>query len=93
MKVFRGKIISIDKDNNIFKYLVEDNGKIVFVGNDLPEIYKQGNLIDLNNRVLIPSFADTHSHFTSYAMLATTVKLDKYKSNAEILKKNPRGRF
>ena len=87
MKVFRGKIISIDKDNNIFKYLVEDNGKIVFVGNDLPEIYKQGNLIELNNRVLIPSFADTHSHFTSYAMLATTVKLDKYKSNAEILKK------
>ena len=87
MKVFRGKIISIDKDNNIFKYLVEDNGKIVFVGNDLPEIIKQGNLKKLIKRVFIPSFADTHSHFTSYAMLATTVKLDKYKSNAEILKK------
>jgi len=87
MKVFSGKIISVDKNNNVYKYLVEDNGKIVYVGNELPDIYKQEKLIELGNKVLIPSFVDTHSHFTSYAMLATTVKLDKLKSNKEIQEK------
>ncbi len=87
MKVFSGKIISVDKDNNVYKYLVEDNGKIVYVGNELPDIYKQEKLIELGNKVLIPSFVDTHSHFTSYAMLATTVKLNKLKSNKEIQEK------
>ena len=87
MKVFSGKIISVDKNNNVYKYLVEDNGKIVYVGNELPDIYKQEKLIELGNKVLIPSFVDTHSHFTSYAMLATTVTLDKLKSNKEIKEK------
>jgi predicted amidohydrolase YtcJ len=87
MKIFSGKIITVDKDNNIFKYLVEEKGKIVYVGNNLPDAYKQEKLIELNNKVLIPTFADTHSHFTSYAMLATTVKLDKLNSNEEILEK------
>lgn len=45
MKVFSGKIISVDKNNNVYKYLVEYNGKIVYVGNELPDIYKQEKLI------------------------------------------------
>ena len=33
----------------------------------------------------MPTFADTHSHFASFAVLATTVRLDKAESNAEML--------
>jgi len=39
MQIFHGTIITCDKDNNIFNYLIEDNGRIVYVGNNLPEIY------------------------------------------------------
>ena len=87
MKVFSGKIISVDKDNNVYKYLVEDNGKIVYVGNELPDIYKQEKLIELGNKVLIPSFVDTHSHFTSYAMLATTLSLTSSRVTRKFKKK------
>ncbi len=38
MHIFRGTIITCDEDNNVFKYLVEDKGKIVHIGNYLPEI-------------------------------------------------------
>ena len=42
MQIFQGTIITCDKDNNVFQYLVEDKGKIVFVGNKLPKMYDNG---------------------------------------------------
>lgn len=85
MKVYKGKIISVNKKNEIFSYLVTDGGKIVFVGNELPKEYANEEIIDLKNGALMPTFVDTHGHFSSYAMLATTVKLGDCKSNREIL--------
>lgn len=85
MKVYRGTIISADADNGIYNYLVEDKGKIVFVGNELPAKYADCEVFELGDGALMPTFADTHSHFASYAVLATTVRLDKAKSNAEML--------
>ncbi|OQC13859.1 MAG: N-substituted formamide deformylase precursor [Firmicutes bacterium ADurb.Bin080] len=99
MKVFSGTIITVDEKRNVFKYLVEDLGRIIYVGNDLPEKYKGIEVIDIKGKALMPTFADTHSHFTSFAMLATTIKLDKAKSNKDILeilkeedKKYPEGK-
>lgn len=37
MKVYKGTVLSVDANDSIFKYLVEDNGTILFVGNELPE--------------------------------------------------------
>lgn len=85
MKIYKGTIISADAKNGIYSYLVEENGKIIFVGNDLPSQYSGAEVIELGEGALMPTFADTHSHFASYAVLATAVRLDKAKSNAEML--------
>lgn len=85
MTVYKGTIISVDANNNIYAYLVEDKGRIVYIGNDLPAEYSNFEVVELKEGALMPMFADTHSHFASYAVLATTVRLDKAKSNAEML--------
>ena len=46
-------------------YLVENGGRIVFVGNELPEKYRRAETVELGGRALIPPFADTHQHFAS----------------------------
>lgn len=83
--IYKGKIITVDKDNSVCGYLVEENGKIAFVGDALPDKYKGCEITDLGEGALMPTFADTHGHFASYAMLAAAVKLDKANSNREKL--------
>ncbi len=72
MQIFHGTIITCDKDNNVFSYLIEDNGKILHVGNDLPEIYANSKQIELGEKALIPSFGDGHIHFSNWALLAAS---------------------
>ncbi|OQA50105.1 MAG: N-substituted formamide deformylase precursor [Firmicutes bacterium ADurb.Bin300] len=85
LKVYHGSIITVDKNNSIKKYLVEDNGLIIFTGDTLPNEYKNAQCVELEGGALMPTFADSHGHFASYAMLATTVKLNKARSNTEII--------
>ncbi len=72
MKIYKGKIISLDKDNNIYNYLIEDRGHIVYLGNSLPDKYKKERIIDLGDKVLLPSFGDGHIHFSSWALIAAS---------------------
>ncbi|MFH1933418.1 MAG: amidohydrolase family protein [Pseudomonadota bacterium] len=72
MQIFHGTIITCDKDNNIFNYLIEDNGKIVYVGNNLPEIYSNSKQVELGSKALIPSFGDGHIHFSNWALVAAS---------------------
>ena len=65
MKCYEGIIISVDANDGVYRYLVEDNGRIVYVGNELPESYKSIDTELLGNRVLAPAFVDTHQHFAS----------------------------
>ena len=37
MKVFEGNILTVNKNNDVARFLVEDGGRIVFVGKELPE--------------------------------------------------------
>ena len=71
MNVYEGTIITCDKNSNVFRYLVEDTGIILHVGNELPEKYSHGDKISLGEKSLTPSFADTHIHFASYALFAS----------------------
>lgn len=59
MKIYKGTIISADAKNGIYSYLVEENGKIIFVGNDLPSQYSGAEVIELGEGALMPTFADT----------------------------------
>ncbi len=68
MKTYEGAIISCDREDRVYRYLVEEGGRILFVGNDLPPAYRGVPLEVLGERSLIPCFGDTHLHFASYAL-------------------------
>ena len=86
MKCYEGNIISVNKNDDVFKYLVEDEGKIVFVGNELPDKYKNCEMLHLGKKALIPSFVDTHQHFASFSTFHAGLNVMDAKSNQEILK-------
>lgn len=55
MQVFHGSIITCDKNNSVFQYLVEDKGRILFAGDDLPEKYsKSKSKIELGKEHYYP---------------------------------------
>lgn len=84
MKVYCGKIITCDENNTVAKFLAEDGGKIVFVGDELPPELEQAERINVDG-ALVPSFADTHIHFASFALFHSGLNVMEAKSNAEIL--------
>lgn len=75
MKVYQGTIVTCDENNRVCQYLVEDKGKIIFVGNELPEKYSPSlsDRIDLGGKALLPAFGDGHLHFSSWALINSTV--------------------
>jgi len=71
MHIYHGKIISLDADNNIYHYLVEEQGRIIYLGDSLPPEYeKYGSVTELGNRVLLPSFGDGHLHFSNWVLFS-----------------------
>ncbi|RTZ98629.1 MAG: metal-dependent hydrolase with the TIM-barrel fold protein [Deltaproteobacteria bacterium] len=73
MRIYHGKIITLDADNRIFNYLVEDQGRIVHVGDLLPREYQHNHsTVELGSRVLLPSFGDGHMHFSNWALIAVS---------------------
>ena len=73
MRIYHGKIISLDIDNNVYNYLVEDRGRIIYLGDSLPPEYiKHDSTVELGNRALLPSFGDGHIHFSNWALIAVS---------------------
>ena len=71
MKIYHGKIITIDAHNNLYQYLVEDRGKIIYTGDSLPAEFATGYpTVELGEKVLIPAFGDGHLHFSNWALFA-----------------------
>ncbi|MDZ4163996.1 MAG: amidohydrolase [Smithellaceae bacterium] len=68
MKIFQnGQFISLDEGNRVHSILIEEAGRIVFLGDAIPERYLHAPRIDLEGRAVIPAFVDTHLHFSSFA--------------------------
>ena len=84
MKCYKGAILSVNANDDVFKYLVEDNGKIVYVGNDLPPQYSGAEVVELGAKALIPAFVDTHQHFASFAIFNAGLNVMDAASNEEI---------
>ena len=68
MKTYEGTIITCDGENHVYRYLVEDRGRIVYVGNHLTPAYAESPREALGERSLLPCFGDTHLHFASHAL-------------------------
>ena len=84
MKVYKGHILTVDKDDTVARYLVEDRGIIAYTGNDLPEEYKDAEMIDLGEKALVPAFVDTHQHFASFSTFQAGLNVMDAESNEEI---------
>lgn len=85
MKVYEGNILTCDKEDHVYRYLVTDCGRILYVGDTLPEKYAGAPRVELGKRALIPAFADTHIHFASYATFHAGLNVMEARSNTEIL--------
>lgn len=85
MKCFKGNILSVNQNNEVFKYLVEDSGVIKFVGDVLPEQYNNAEMIDIGTKALIPAFVDTHQHFASFSTFHAGLNVMDAESNEHIL--------
>ena len=87
MKCYKGTILSVDPKDGVFKYLVEDNGVILFVGNELPIQYQDIDIIDLGDKAMVPAFVDTHQHFASLSTFNAGLNVMDAESNEEIARR------
>ena len=85
MKLYKGNILTVNANNDVVKYLVTDKDKIIYVGNELKDKYKNIETIDLGDKALIPSFVDTHQHFASFSLFHDGLNVMNATSNEEIL--------
>ena len=87
MKIYRGTILTLDRNNTVANCLVEDRGRILYVGDLVPRQYRfvPHENVNLGQRVLIPTFVDSHIHFASYATFHAGLNVMNARSNVEIL--------
>lgn len=85
MEIYEGNIVSCNRNYSVFQYLVEDNGQIRFAGDSLPEEYNSLPRIALGEKALLPAFADTHLHYSSYAFFAASLDVRQARSIPDIL--------
>lgn len=84
MKVYEGAILTCDANGRAARFLVEDKGRILHVGESLPAQYESAAKISLGERALCPAFGDTHIHFMSYALFSGGLDVRNCASNREI---------
>ena len=85
MNIYKGTIITCDKNDTVANYLVEDNGEILFVGDELEEKYLKHEIIDIGNKAIIPTFVDSHIHFASFATFHSGLNVMEAESNEQLL--------
>ncbi|MCQ0112596.1 amidohydrolase [Zhouia amylolytica] len=75
---YNGDIITVEGDTpNYAEALVEENGKIIFVGkkNLADQNYANAKKVDLKGNTLVPAFIDGHGHFynTGFASIVANL--------------------
>jgi predicted amidohydrolase YtcJ len=68
--ITNARIYSVDNDFNIYQSMAIDKGKIIALGNndDVLNIYRSKQTIDLNGKAVYPGFIDPHCHFLGYGL-------------------------
>lgn len=85
MQVFKGKIIVADELNTVASYLVEKEGRVAYIGDELPMAFADLDVIDLGPGALLPAFVDTYNHFSAYSIDRATLDISSAESNTEAL--------
>ena len=85
MQLFKGNIVTCDRNNTVHKYLVEDKGRIIHVGDQLPRAFKHSEkFYDLEEKALLPAFGDGHIHFSMWALFNFTFDVRHARSIEEL---------
>lgn len=84
MKCYEGAILTVNENNDVYRYLVEDQGRIKYIGDTFPDAYAKAERVDLGECALIPSFVDSHEHFASFSMFQAGLNVMDAESNEEI---------
>ncbi len=84
MKVYEGTVLTVDARDTRARYLVEDGGRILHVGDALPDAYAHAPREHLGGRALCPAFVDTHEHLASFATFHAGLNVMDARSNAQI---------
>ena len=84
MKCYIGTILTADGNDNVCSHLVEDGGKILYIGNELPEKFSGAEIIDLCGKTIAPAFTDTHQHFASFSTFNAGLNVMEAESNEDI---------
>ncbi|MFA6505271.1 MAG: amidohydrolase [Treponemataceae bacterium] len=71
MRVYEGTVLVGDEAGKTANFLVENRGRIVHVGDTLPQEYGAAPRTTLGAKALIPALADTHLHFMSHALFVS----------------------
>jgi predicted amidohydrolase YtcJ len=73
MNIYHGDIVTCNRKGTVASYLVEDGGKITYVGDDPPNLYSRSSrVIELGSKALLPAFGDGHIHFSNWALFNGT---------------------
>jgi len=83
MTCYKGTILSVNEKNEVFGCLIEDKGKISYLGHEVPADYR-GEIVDLGEGCLVPAFVDTHQHFASFSTFQAGLNVMDAESNEEI---------
>ena len=84
MLCFEGNILSVNQNDEVFRYLVTKEDRIAYVGNVLPKQYKNIPMNHLGNKALLPAFVDSHQHFASFSTFHAGLNVMNAESNDEI---------
>lgn len=83
-----GTVYTMKAENDTCSAFVVEDGKFIFCGSDeeAKEIAKDGEVVDLEGKPVLPGFIDTHQHVLSYARDLQKVNLKNAKSIEEVKK-------
>ncbi len=82
-----GQCHIFDEERTVAEAILVENGRIAKFGSsaEIKEAAPDAEFVDLNGRILLPGFNDSHMHFLNYGFYKTIVDLEKCKSKAEAM--------
>ena len=79
MPVFENaRFITCEAEGEVFsKMAAGPDGRILWLGDDLPAEYASLPRVNLKGAVAVPAFGDTHMHFESFSMFENTFNISE----------------
>ena len=87
---YNGKVVTMDDQDTICQAVAIEGNKIKAIGSDdeiLSMKWEDTDLVDLQGRLMVPGFNDSHMHLLSYGYSLTMADLNGSRSVEDVIKK------